>query len=66
MRQSGEEKILVALNPASLPCEVMLEGSLSSGIPETLYGQPQAFQRLGAKWRVTLPGVSGGVYRLQA
>jgi glycosidase len=65
LRQSIDEKILVALNPASLPCEVLLDGSLSAGVPETLYGQPDAFQCLGAKWRVTLPGVSGGVYRLQ-
>jgi maltose alpha-D-glucosyltransferase/alpha-amylase len=67
LRGFGDEKILVALNPASLPCEVLLDGSLSTGVPETLYGgQPDAFQRLGGKWRVSLPGVSGGVYRLQA
>ena len=66
MRQSGDEKILVALNPADQPCEVTLHGSLSSGLPETLYGQAEAFQRAGAKWRFTLPGVSGGVYQVQA
>ena len=66
MRQSGDEKILVALNPADQPCEVTLPGSLSAGLPETLYGQAEAFQRAGAKWRFTLPGVSGGVYQVQA
>jgi maltose alpha-D-glucosyltransferase/alpha-amylase len=66
LRQSGDEKILVALNPADLPCEVTLHGSLFSGLPETLYGQPEAFQRAGAKWRFTLPGVSGGVYQVHA
>jgi maltose alpha-D-glucosyltransferase/alpha-amylase len=66
MRQSGDEKILVALNPADLPCEVTLRGSISAGLPETLYGQAEAFQRAGAKWHLTLPGVSGGVYQVQA
>jgi maltose alpha-D-glucosyltransferase/alpha-amylase len=66
LRQSSDEKILVALNPASLPCEVLLDGSFPAGVPESLYGQPDAFQRIGEKWRLTLPGVSGCVYRLQA
>jgi maltose alpha-D-glucosyltransferase/alpha-amylase len=66
MRQSGNEKLLVALNPASLPCEVMLDGSLSAGLPETLYGQPEAFEQAGAKWRFHLPGISGGLYQMQA
>jgi len=65
MRQSGDEKLLVALNPANLPCEVTLDGSLSARLPKTLYGQPEAFKRVGEKWRFRLPGVSGGVYQVQ-
>jgi glycosidase len=65
MRQSGDEKILVALNPADLPCQVTLRGSLFRGMPETLFGQPEPFQRAGTKWRFTLPGVSGGVYQVR-
>ena len=64
-RQSGSEKLLVALNPANLPCETMLDGSLSAGVPKTLHGQPNAFKRAGANRRFKLPGVSGGVYQLQ-
>jgi maltose alpha-D-glucosyltransferase/alpha-amylase len=64
LRQSGDEKLLVALNPADLPCEVTLPGSLSNGLPETLIGQPETFQRAGSKWRFNLPGVAGGVYRV--
>ena len=66
MRQSGDEKILVALNPASQPCEGLLDGSISARPPQTLYGQPEAFTRDGSQWRVRLPGVSGGVYLVQA
>jgi glycosidase len=66
MRQSGDEKLLVALNPADQPCEVILDGALSARLPETLYGQPEAFERAGSKWRFRLPGVSGGVYQVQA
>ncbi len=45
LRKSGNEKLLVVLNPASLPCEVTLDISLSARFPETLYGQPDAFTR---------------------
>jgi len=65
MRQAGDEKLLVALNPADRPCEVRLDGSLSAGLPETLYGEPDAFERAGTQWRLHLPGVSGGVYQVR-
>ena len=63
-RQSGDEKLLVALNPANQPCDVMLDRSLSAQLPETLYGEPDVFKREGPQWRLRLPGVSGGVYRV--
>ena len=64
-RQSGDEELLVALNPASQPCEVTLDGSLSIEVPETLYGEPDVFQREGSRWKLHLSGVQGGVYRLR-
>jgi maltose alpha-D-glucosyltransferase/alpha-amylase len=63
-RQSGDETILVALNPASQPCEVHLDASLSAQTPEVLYGAGEAFTATDAGWILRLPGVSGGVYRL--
>ncbi len=63
-RQSADEKLIVALNPANQPCEVTLDGSLSAQIPEKLYGEPDAFERAGPRWRLRLPEVSGGLYRL--
>jgi glycosidase len=64
-RQLGDEKLLVAINPSNQPCEVTLDSSLSAQLPEWLYGVPGAFQREGSHWRLNLPGVSGGVYRVQ-
>lgn len=62
-RQQGSEKILVAINPAILPCQVLLDLEISAQ-PEWLYGEQDAFQRDGTRWRLQLPGVTGGVYRL--
>jgi glycosidase len=64
-RQSGDERLLVALNPANQPCEVELDDLLSAQMPETLYGEPDAFLHVGSAWRLHLSGVSGVVYRLQ-
>jgi maltose alpha-D-glucosyltransferase/alpha-amylase len=65
LRQAGEEIILVAINPSNQPCEARLDGSLSAQLPERLYGEPEAFQRAGSDWRLHLPAVSGGIYRVQ-
>jgi hypothetical protein len=43
---------------------VTLDGNLSAQMPELLDGVAEAFQRAGSQWRLRLPGVSGGVYRL--
>jgi glycosidase len=65
-RHLGEEQLLVAINPANQPSEVTLDGSISAQVPERLYGAADVFQRAGSNWRLYLPGVSGGVYRIQA
>ena len=63
-RQAGDEKLIVAINPADQPCECLLDGTLSTQLPERLYGEQDVFQRAGSQWRLHLPGVSGGVYRV--
>jgi maltose alpha-D-glucosyltransferase/alpha-amylase len=65
MRQAGDEKILVALNPANRPCEVTLDLPFSRQPLENLYGEPDAFQQKGALWQLCLPGQSGAVYGVQ-
>jgi glycosidase len=63
-RQAGDENLLVAVNPSSQTGECILDGSMIIQTPEILYGVPAAFHRKGQLWRLRLPGVSGGVYRL--
>ena len=65
-RQSGDETVLVALNPGNQPCEAKLPGTLSTQPPETLYGEPDPFSRAGTQWAMRLPGTSGGAYRIKS
>lgn len=65
-RQSGEESLLVAVNPADRPCEVTLDGALPAGPPEVLYGPGNVFAQTAAGWALRLPGAAGGVYRLRS
>lgn len=64
IRQAENEKLLVALNPANHHCEVTLDGSIASQMPERLYGESDVFKRSGSNWQLRLAGVSGAVYRL--
>lgn len=64
-REAAGESILVALNPSARPCEASLPAETLAGPPETIYGQPQPFTRAADGWRLNLPGVSGGIYRLK-
>ncbi|MGE5528352.1 MAG: alpha-amylase family glycosyl hydrolase [Patescibacteria group bacterium] len=63
-RFRADEEIVVALNPAQRPAEVMLPGGIMGAPPEVLYGAEGAFTRAGEGWLLRLPGVSGGVYRI--
>lgn len=63
-RISGDETILVALNPADRPCELELPSVLFNQPPETLYGEASPFMQTGERWLMRLPRVSGGAYRL--
>ncbi len=63
-RQAEGERILVALNPSAQPCEVELPAEAFNAVPETLSGLSLPFHRTVAGWKLSLPGVSGGIYRL--
>lgn len=59
-----DETILVAINPAVQPIETVLPKGLMQAMPQTLYGTENAIQKEGEQWRLRLPGVSGGAYRV--
>ncbi len=63
-RSLDGETILVALNPAGRPAEVILPAGTLSQKPETLFGPGEAMVKSGDGWKLTLPGVSGGAYRI--
>ncbi|GAP15598.1 glycosidase [Longilinea arvoryzae] len=63
-REAEGESILVALNPSAQPCEVVLPAATFSATPEALHGLPQPFSRTSDGWKLSLPGISGGMYRL--
>ncbi len=63
-RTADGESILVALNPSAQTVEACLPAEYFSNVPQALYGPPQPFTRAGGGWKLSLPGVSGGVYQL--
>jgi maltose alpha-D-glucosyltransferase/alpha-amylase len=72
-RSSGEETILVALNPsgrleeAALSADAVTRGQPQGGVPrepECLYGRSDALVRTLDGWRLRLPPVSATVIRL--
>jgi len=65
LRSSGVEQIIVAVNPSDRPAEVELDDSFFPATQgTTLYGSPDALRHQGDKWQLSLPPISGGLYRL--
>ncbi len=67
LRQGGGELVVVVLNPADRPVEVDLDvEALPSDLKTaaTLWGEPGGLTRTADGWKVCLPGVSAGIYRL--
>jgi glycosidase len=62
-RKTDGEEILVGINPAEQPCELLLPKGLFARAPETLFGDKDAFRLTEDGWLFRLPGVSGGMYR---
>jgi glycosidase len=64
-RQTGNEKLLVGINPVGKACTALLPDCEWRHSPETLYGAGDAFARTDGGWMLSLPEVSGGVYRVR-
>jgi glycosidase len=66
LRSLGDESLLVAVNPAEREVEAELPSDLSIDLARALWGQDGALRLERGRWRLRLPGVSGGVYRISA
>jgi glycosidase len=65
LREGQGERMLVAINPADRPVEVDLPAdALPAGQPCTVWGQEGGLSRTANGWKITLPGVSAGVYQI--
>jgi glycosidase len=67
LRQDEGETILVVINPANRPVDVDLPVETlpaSLAIPRVLWGVEDGLTRMTAGWKITLPGVSCGVYQI--
>jgi maltose alpha-D-glucosyltransferase/alpha-amylase len=63
LRSRGAERILIAINPGEAPVSVEIDDLAVTTI-EPLFGPSGALLPAGQKWRISLPGVSGIVYRI--
>jgi glycosidase len=63
-RAQGDENLLVAINPAGREVEVELPAELFSAPVQALWGQEGILYLEAGRWKLHLPGVSGGVYRV--
>jgi glycosidase len=64
-RSNGEERLVVAINPAAYPVEVTLPADLSAAMPVTLSGPDGVFTKTAEGWALRVPPVSAGVYRVE-
>ncbi len=67
LRQGGDERILVAVNPSDHPVEVDIPGErLASGLeePVRLWGVENGLRRTEQGWKLSLPAVRTGVYQI--
>ncbi len=63
-RSGGGEAVVIALNPTDAVVEAALPRTLFSARPADLFGQPEAWSDEDGAWRLRLPPVSAGVYRV--
>ncbi len=62
-RSDDKATFIIAVNPSSHTVETRLP-SISSVQPQTVYGIDGAFTNQSGNWKITLPGISGGIYRM--
>lgn len=65
-RYAEGESIIVAVNPADRPAEVVFDADDGSAeTAQALFGPQNGLARAGSRWRLSLPGVSAGIYQVR-
>ena len=67
LRQGAGESILVVVNPADRAVEIDLTADVlppSPAYPEVLWGVANGLTRHSEGWKIALPGVSAGIYKI--
>lgn len=63
LRTNEEEAFIIAINPSSQSVVAELP-PLSKDLPQTVYGPEAVFSAHNNDWKIHLPRVSGGIYRV--
>jgi glycosidase len=62
-RENEIESFIVAINPSSQTADAEFP-PISSSLPQTVYGVDGVFSHNRYSWKIHLPGISGGIYRV--
>jgi maltose alpha-D-glucosyltransferase/alpha-amylase len=62
-RSKEKEIFIIAINPSSQIVEVEFP-SQSSMLPQAIYGPDGVIISKNGNWKISLPGISGGIYRV--
>lgn len=67
LRQAGDERIVVAINPADRAVDVSLPTDVlpaTQEVSDTIWGSEDGLTRTEDGWKIVLPGVSAGIYQI--
>ena len=67
LRYAGDEWIVIVINPADRAVDVSLPAdalSATQEAPVTIWGIEGGLTRTEEEWKIVLPGVSAGIYRI--
>lgn len=62
-RSNDEGTFVIAVNPSFQAIEAEIP-ALSSTLPKTVYGLDNVFTKQPGNWKITLAGISGGIYQV--
>jgi glycosidase len=63
-RSGDDEEIVIAINPASSAVQAEIEVS-AGNLPQTIYGPNGIFTLHNHQLKISMPGISGGIYQLK-